>query len=48
MQALITELESLVTKTDSKSALAALPKIIENICNLINYLASASKVKEKK
>ncbi len=48
MQAFITELEALVTKTDSKSALAALPKIIENICNLINYLSNASKVQPEK
>jgi len=44
MQALISELEALATKTDSKSALQALPKIIESICNLINYLSNCTKV----
>lgn len=44
MQPLIAELDALVAKTDSKNASMTLPKILECVCNLINYLSTANKV----
>ena len=47
MQALLAGLEPLVSKSNSKNNSAAAPKIIESLCNLINYLSNAPKVKNK-